>query len=173
MSCGSIAIEVLKDRLERVVPQLSARTVILRISEGSLPLPSEWIRRFKELGLSVSWRRLGDVGVPPELIPRQDYEGWFIQDDSRLNTRDYGLLFKDIAERESGFSVVIESWADTKNSPTLWKCLSEVASGFENCTVTCGNCILHGNEWSTALEQGLPYLESIDFSTRKPIRTPE
>ena len=119
--------------------------------------------------MSVSWRRLGDVGVPPEIIPRQDYEGWFIQDNICLSTTDSGLLFKDVAVRESGFGVVIESWGDDESSSALWKALSEVAGGFLNCIVVCGNCILHDDEWTRALEQGQPYLKTIDFSKRNPI----
>jgi hypothetical protein len=160
LECTALHLSEPKPLTRHAIPGLWDSHCELLI--GIVPTPMQWVGWFADVGLDVSFRILGDAARPINQVPAL-YEGWFIQETSRLGDTKHGLMVKGISRCEEGWNITFDFWRD-REAPEkhLWVALVKVISTrFPNNQVTSGNCSLTGSQWLRAIEQGQPYLNSL------------
>jgi hypothetical protein len=167
LECRSLTVKAMDDVVRINQPRLGHRDVSIEIMGCPSPSPRAWVEWFEEVGMTVSWRMLGGPAVPATSVPEGMYDGWFLQETSRIAHTKYGLFLRNLSAKENGFKTVFEAFGDdTDVTPKLWESLARVAARFSQNKVVSGNCILVGTEWLSALQGGETFLETIDFEQR-------
>jgi hypothetical protein len=159
IECRQITVERLGPRISTVAPELSVREAHVTFQSQDFIKPSEWIDMFKGVGLSVEFRRLGDVAISADEVPIE-YNGWFLQLSNRVGDTQYGLMFGNPTLKDENFSVSFDMWSpDDDYAQPLWSALRRITAKLSNASVRCGNCRLTGAEWLLAQENGEDWLK--------------
>lgn len=169
LQCRRIQIRELSDLTVVNLPAVNKRSATLFFADTPLPSPVDWIEWLKESGADASWRRMHDVAVAASEVNQDDYEGWFLQSLSLIDSTTGGLMLKSLKAIDGGFFAEFDNWeqpADDQSSSELWNKLSQMAALRPNVFVRCGNCLLTGAEWKQALLEPAATLDAIDFSER-------
>ncbi len=90
--CDELEIERLQDETDTVEPWLSCNDYSVTVAGRNLPTPQEWVTWFKTENIDVAWRCIYGNAKQAELIPVQDYSGWFLQVIDRIKHNDEGLF---------------------------------------------------------------------------------
>jgi len=87
---------------------------------------------------------IGTTARPPDQVPGADYEGWFLQRDGALASKNKGLFIFHCRTRGSGFFLRVEK---DEASEGLWTAMQRIVGGFPQAEVESGNCRFTGPEW--------------------------
>jgi hypothetical protein len=166
LECRELNIESLGKLSRMVRPHISERIMKINMyGQKQIPSASDWCEWFDREGLSICFRRLGDVATAPNEVS-DDYGGWFIQLPDRIGSTVYGLMCRSLVCRSDGSAVTFEHWKEREIEidifpRTFWNVLAKIAASMPTSIIETGNCNLSTQEFSNALEQGQEYLDSL------------
>ncbi|CAN5219829.1 hypothetical protein BH11CYA1_BH11CYA1_34910 [soil metagenome] len=169
LQCRQIEIRELSDLIEVNLPAVNKKSATLFFSDTVLPVPSNWIAWLKDTGVEPTWRRMHDVAILACDVNQDNYEGWFLQELTLIDSTIGGVMLKSLKAVEGGFFAELENWdqpVDEISNSSLWAKLSQVAASKSNVIVRCGNCLLTGGEWNQILLGQAETLSAIDFVER-------
>jgi len=174
LTCEELEIVEQPEQVVKVVPWLSDSMVSIIVRGEAKPAPVWWIERFTEYGVNVAWRILGDVAVPAERVPKDDYTGWFLQEVDAIESTEHGLMVSFSQETASSFHASFDWHPYEASQARIWPALAQIIAGFKDCDVQCGNCRLTGTQWQQAVFDGQQYVATLypgsNEARRFPIR---
>lgn|GEM_PF-4332267 len=169
IQCRRIQMRELSDLTVVNRPAINKLSATLFFANTPLPSPADWIEWLTEAGADASWRRMHDVAVAVSEVNQDDYEGWFLQSRSLIDSTTGGVMLKSLKAVTGGFFAEFDNWdqpVDDQSTSEIWGNLSQVAALRPNVCVRCGNCLLTGAEWKQALLEEVATLDAIDFAER-------
>lgn len=150
IACGSLLIEPLGVRSERVQPWISDREFGATIPGVPVPSPQQWVAWFRETGREVCWRMYGGE-AREHPADRGEYEGWYLQEPAKVGETSGGIFFFVCRVRDGA---LILQWQRGETSNEVWRAAQRVLALLEPARVWCGNCEFTGAEWSLFVEDG-------------------
>ena len=144
LRCNLVCVEELPNLIETVQAWVSDRDVFARSPSVKMPSPADWVNLFRKHSQNVAWHIYGGEPKPFAEVPRDNYEGWFLQNPAALDKTHQGIFFFACRPEDNGFRMHIENHGA---SETLWHTAMIILGQFKNVEVHCGNCEFHGGEW--------------------------
>lgn len=149
LACEALVIETKAERRESTPPWTSEREFGAEIPGEELPSPASWVERFKQEGVTVTWRYLGSDAQEPS--DPTALEGWFLQEPGQIASTKGGLFFFGCRVRGGALAV---QWQRGEVSDGLWGAAKRALGRFERARVWCGNCQFSALEWLLFAQTG-------------------
>lgn len=112
--------------------------------------PADWAAWLRAEGQNAAWRIYGDPARPPDQVPEDNYEGWFLQSHEVFATTIGGLFFFSCHEEGAGFVLSIQR---DEAPEELWAAMQRVIGRFAKLEVSSGNCRFSRQEWLERVER--------------------
>ncbi|MCI0572263.1 MAG: hypothetical protein L0Y66_16025 [Myxococcaceae bacterium] len=136
LECGSAEAEELPDQEEVITPWESDREVFLTI-RGAAPSPETISARCLErTEVALVWRIYGGEARPQSSVPKDHYDGWFLQMPDRVAHTEGGVTLR-VTPGPHSTRLVLTNW-DQENK-RLWAAVLATVSTLDVLEAHCGN----------------------------------
>jgi len=144
IECRSVTINQEPNKIEVVQPWLSETEIFISVQADNLPTPEEWLQWFSEQGHCLGWRYYSGEQKEASAIPRQEYDGWYLQAVDMIQQTSQGLFFRHCKDNGNSFDI---SFQRTELSDNVWSSLKQVILRFKNIEIRSGNCKFNNEQW--------------------------
>ena len=148
VECERIIVTECENVVEIVEPWLSETEIFIRVKSDSLPTPDDWLSWFNAWGHDLGWRYYSGELKETTAVPRESYDGWYLQEKQLIPKTTQGLFFRLCKKEGWGFSI---SFQRSELNDKVWKSLKKLLLEFSNVEIHCGNCKFNKEEWGARL----------------------
>ena len=150
IECRRVIVQEEPNKIEVVKPWLSDNELFISVQERCLPTPLEWLHWFKDSGHNLGWRYYSGKLKDPDSVPQQSYDGWYLQDSSRIPETSQGLFFRHCKQDGNAFEI---SFQRTELCDNIWNSLKEIVLGLKNIEIRSGNCKFDNEQWEIKVNE--------------------
>lgn len=119
-------------------------TIIVRGT--SMPSPADWETWFKKLNIDVGWRHFSGEQIPAERVPQMSYEGWYLQEISKISKTKQGLFFEQSVIYPDSFKITVQK---KEVSRKIWNTYLRLTASLDTMFIQSRNKTFRNTEWKS------------------------
>jgi hypothetical protein len=147
----SFDAERLPDVVEAFGAWASDRELFVAVPSGELPAPRAWVEAIAAAGGDVGWRTYAGDIAPPDRVPPDDYDGWFLAPPALVAARPDGVQVV-LHRGQAGLTIKLERSSADEVDSACWSAVCRAAAALVPAgEFMSGNCRFSADEWRSHL----------------------
>lgn len=130
-------------------PWTSDKEIYVNTDLSEIPKPDFWKRELGKYGHDILFRYYAGDERQAEQVPYPDYQGYYIQLATRIDSTREGIFLKHLNVKNGKLSLNFENKDEALKN--VWDDLTIILADFPNAKINSGNCEFTGTKWKQYL----------------------